>query len=89
MMKQKESAVTGLTSGIKYLFGKNKVNHLSGLGTIISPNEVEVTGEDGSKQTVKTKNIIIATGSEVACPPGIEVFFYFYFIFLIFFIKDR
>lgn len=73
MMKQKDTAVTGLTSGIKYLFGKNKVNHAYGLGTIVGPNEVVVTAEDGSKQTIRAKNILIATGSEVACPPGIQI----------------
>ncbi|MEL6380350.1 MAG: FAD-dependent oxidoreductase, partial [Pseudomonadota bacterium] len=34
---------------------------------------VEVTGHDGKKQTLKTKNIIIATGSEVTPLPGVTI----------------
>ena len=37
-----------------------------------SPGKVEVTGEDGSKQIINTKNIIIATGSVVRPIPGFE-----------------
>eukprot|EP00276_Gloeochaete_wittrockiana_P016715 CAMPEP_0184344952 /NCGR_PEP_ID=MMETSP1089-20130417/13414_1 /TAXON_ID=38269 ORGANISM="Gloeochaete wittrockiana, Strain SAG46.84" /NCGR_SAMPLE_ID=MMETSP1089 /ASSEMBLY_ACC=CAM_ASM_000445 /LENGTH=492 /DNA_ID=CAMNT_0026675061 /DNA_START=44 /DNA_END=1522 /DNA_ORIENTATION=- len=73
MMKQKSSAVTGLTSGIKYLFGKNKVNHVEGWGTIASPTEVKVAAADGTSKIIKTKNIVIATGSDVATPPGIAI----------------
>lgn len=73
LMKQKENAVTGLTSGIAYLFKNNKVTHVSGHGTIKSPNEVVATKADGSTETIKTKNILIATGSEVTPFPGIEI----------------
>ncbi len=72
-MKQKEDAVKGLTQGVAYLFKKNKVTHFQGLGTITGTNEVTVTKSDGSKQAVKTKNILIATGSEVTPFPGITV----------------
>lgn len=73
MMKQKGDAVTGLTGGIKYLFTKNKVNHVEGWGSIASPNEVKVAAADGSTQTIKTKNIVIATGSDVASLPGLTI----------------
>ena len=73
MMAKKEEAVTGLTKGVEYLFKKNKVDHYFGLGTIKNPNEVEVVDQDGKKQTVSTKNIVIATGSEATRLPGIEV----------------
>jgi dihydrolipoamide dehydrogenase len=36
------------------------------------PGKVEVTGADGKKQTIETKNIIIATGSVVRPIPGFE-----------------
>jgi dihydrolipoamide dehydrogenase len=36
------------------------------------PGKVEVTGEVGAKQTIDTKNIIIATGSVVRPIPGFE-----------------
>ena len=44
-----------------------------GHGTITGQNEVTVTKSDGSKELVKTRNILIATGSEVTPFPGIEV----------------
>ncbi len=50
-----------------------QVSRLHGHGTITSPNEVTVTREDGTKDVVATKNILIATGSEVTPFPGIEV----------------
>lgn len=73
LMGQKTSAVKALTGGIAQLFKKNKVGHIQGLGTILSPNEVQATKPDGSTEVVKTKNIMIATGSEVTPFPGIEV----------------
>jgi len=73
MMKTKESRVTGLTSGIEGLFKKNKVAYSKGKGTIVGPNEVKVSLADGTTQSIKTKNIIIATGSDVAVPPSLQV----------------
>ena len=69
-MKQKEKAVTGLTSGIEYLFKKNKVDYVKGYGKFASPNEIEVDLNQGGKDKIKAKNIIIATGSEPSPLPG-------------------
>jgi dihydrolipoamide dehydrogenase len=73
MMKQKEKAVATLTRGIESLFKKNGVEYLKGHGRILSPNEVEVEASDGQKQVVRTKNILIATGSEPTPFPGMEI----------------
>ncbi|XP_067647655.1 dihydrolipoyl dehydrogenase, mitochondrial [Eurosta solidaginis] len=73
LMGQKVNSVKALTGGIAQLFKKNKVTQLTGYGTIVSPNEVQVKKDDGSIETVKTKNIMIATGSEVTPFPGIEI----------------
>merc|ERR1712012_654234 len=52
----------------------NKVTHLSGHGKITGPNQVSVLGADGeAAEVVNTKNIMIATGSEVTPFPGIEI----------------
>jgi len=72
-MKQKENAVKGLTQGVAFLFKSNKVAHYQGFGSITSPNEVTVLKNDNSQQKIKTKNILIATGSEVTPFPGIEI----------------
>jgi len=73
MMAQKDEAVKGLTQGVAFLLKKNKVDHVQGKGRITGPGKVEVTGADGKKQTLSTKNIVIATGSEPATLPGIEI----------------
>eukprot|EP01113_Clastostelium_recurvatum_P038282 TRINITY_DN570_c0_g1_i1.p1 TRINITY_DN570_c0_g1~~TRINITY_DN570_c0_g1_i1.p1 ORF type:complete len:496 (-),score=152.29 TRINITY_DN570_c0_g1_i1:12-1499(-) len=73
MMKNKEKAVTGLTSGIEGLFKKNKVEYAKGHGKVLGPNTVEVTAQDGSKQVHSAKHILIATGSEVAAPGFIKI----------------
>lgn len=74
MMKAKTKAIKGLTQGIeKALFKKNKVDYLKGWGKITGPNEVSIDMNDGETQTIKAKNIIIATGSDSASIPGIEV----------------
>ena len=51
----------------------SQVTHLRGLGSITGANEVTVAREDGTKEVVKTKNILIATGSEPMPFPGVEV----------------
>lgn len=73
MMEQKKSAVKALTGGIAILFKNNKVTHIQGHGTITGKNEVTALKKDGSKEVVKTKNILIATGSEVTPFPGIQL----------------
>lgn len=72
-MAQKDNAVKGLTQGVAYLFKANKVTHVQGHGTITSANEITVTKADGSTEVVKSKNILIATGSEVMPFPGITI----------------
>lgn len=70
LMKQKEKAVTGLTSGIEFLFKKNKVDYIKGYGKFASANEIEVDLIAGGKDKIKAKNVIIATGSEPSPLPG-------------------
>ncbi len=73
MMAQKADAVKGLTQGVAYLLKKNKVDHIQGKGRITGPGKVEVTGKDGKTQTLATRNIVIATGSQPSTLPGIEI----------------
>jgi len=73
MMKQKEKAVSGLTGGIAHLFKSNKVTRCDGHGQVASPNLVKVIKADGTEDLIPTKNILIATGSEVTPFPGITV----------------
>ena len=68
MIESKNKVVTGLTQGIDYLFKKNNVERIMGFGKIKAKGEVEVDGK-----VYKTKNIVIATGSEVASLPGVDI----------------
>lgn len=70
LMKYKEKAVKGLTSGIEFLFKKNKVDYIKGYGKFSSQNEIDIDLNDGTKDKIKAKNIIIATGSEPSPLPG-------------------
>jgi len=73
MMEQKTKAVSGLTSGIAGLFKANKVTRVDGFGSVSGPNEVTVAKSDGGSEKITTKNILLATGSEVTPFPGIEI----------------
>ncbi len=73
LIQNKDDIVSGLTQGIAGLFKKNKVTSIEGLGSFIDKNTVEVTKSDGSKEKITAKNFIIATGSEVANLPGVEI----------------
>lgn len=74
LMEQKRNVVKALTSGIAGLYKKNKVEWVKGHGKITGQNQVTALNPDGSvASTINTKNIIIATGSEVTPFPGIEI----------------
>ncbi len=75
MMTEKTKAVGELTGGIEYLFKKNKVTWLKGLASFEDSHSVKISpSTDSAKsETVRAKNIIIATGSSVAPLPGVEV----------------
>ena len=73
VMTSKDKIVDGLTGGIEFLFKKNKVEWIKGAATFKSKDSVDVALNDGGSRTVKAKDIIIATGSDVAHLPGIEI----------------
>ena len=62
MMDRKNKIVSQLTSGVAGLLKVNKVSQITGSAKIIDSNNVEVTNEEKT-ELLKTKNIIIATGS--------------------------
>ena len=65
MMKHKDDTVGANVQGVGFLLKKNKVDAFFGAGAIPAAGKVEVTAEDGAKQVLETKNIVIATGSDV------------------------
>ncbi len=72
MMKRKLDVVGKLTGGVAYLMKKNKIEVVKGLGKLVDGNTVEVTAEGGAKKTLKTQNILLATGSVPAELPFLK-----------------
>ena len=72
MLKRKERVIKTSTSGVEYLFKKNKITRYLGHAKFLDAKRVQVSGGD---ETVETgaKNVIIATGSKVATLPGVEL----------------
>jgi dihydrolipoamide dehydrogenase len=73
MMNFKQQGIDGNVKGVEFLMKKNKIDVISGAGKILGAGKVEVTGNDGKAQTVETRNIVIATGSDIARLKGIEI----------------
>jgi dihydrolipoamide dehydrogenase len=73
MMARKSDVVSALCKGIEGLFAKNKVTYFKGAGSFVSANDIKVTLNAGGEETIKAKNVIIATGSESTPIPRIEV----------------
>jgi dihydrolipoamide dehydrogenase len=63
MMKRKSEVVGKLTGGVAYLMKKNKIEVVKGYGKLLDGHTVEVTADGGAKKTLKTENILLATGS--------------------------
>jgi dihydrolipoamide dehydrogenase len=68
IIERKNKVATSLVKGIHYLLDKNGVTYINGFGKLIDKNTIEVTKEDGSKETVTTDYVILATGSVPICP---------------------
>ncbi len=73
MMKHKDDTVAANVNGVAFLFRKNKIDWVTGEGRIAVPGKVVVKGEDGNEKTLEAKAIVIATGSDVARLPGVEI----------------
>lgn len=76
MMERKDGVVSDLTGGIGFLFKKNKITWVKGHGKLLGADgeglqQVEVTGRDAG--VVKSRQVLLATGSKVAEVPGITV----------------
>lgn len=73
MMAHKDSVVKANVEGVSFLFKKNKIDGFQGTGKVVSAGKVSVTNDKGEEQVLETKNIVIATGSDVAGIPGVAV----------------
>lgn len=74
MLAFKDEGVKGNVDGVAFLLKKNKIDTFQGSARVASPGKIEVMLDDGSTgQVLETKNIVIATGSDVARLPGIDI----------------
>ena len=73
MMTHKQDVIDANVNGVAFLLKKNKIDAHHGTGKILSAGKVEVTADDGSASVLETKNIVIATGSDVMPLPGVEI----------------
>ena len=73
MLAHKDAVVESNTSGVAYLFKKNKIDGIRGTGSIAGPGKVRVTDTVGGTSDVEAKAIVIATGSEWTPLPGVTV----------------
>lgn len=71
VLDRKNKIVTKHSKGIEFLMRKNKVDVIKGSARLLGGGRIEVTGDKGS-QTVESKNIILATGSEARMLPGLQ-----------------
>lgn len=75
MMAHKDATVKANVDGVSFLMKKNKIDVFHGTGTVIGEGKLTVTPDKGDSQEIDAKNIVIATGSDVAGIPGVEVAF--------------
>jgi dihydrolipoamide dehydrogenase len=73
MMKHKDDTVDSNVKGLAFLFKKNKIDFITGSARIVAAGKVEVSGDDAKTTSLETKAIVIATGSDVARLPGVEI----------------
>ncbi len=73
MMARKNDVISQNTAGITFLFKKNKIDTYEGVGSFVDKNTIKVAQKDGSTTELKTKNVIIATGSKPTALPFLPI----------------
>ena len=73
MLAFKDEGIKGNVDGVAFLLKKNKIEPFHGTGRVLGTGRVEVTFINGEQKVLETKSIVIATGSDVARLPGIEI----------------
>lgn len=73
MMAHKDKTVKSNTDGVAYLFKKNKVEWIKGAAKVVGAGKVSVVLNAGGTQDLTAKNIVIATGSDVASLPSLPI----------------
>ena len=72
VMEKKNKAVNNLTKGVEFLFKKNKIKYIKGIGSLRTKNSISIIDQKNKETTIESKNIILCTGSEPVSLPGIK-----------------
>lgn len=75
MMAHKDATVEANVKGVEFLLKKNKIDVLRGTGIVLGEGKIAVRAKGGATDEYESKNIVIATGSDVAGIPGVDVEF--------------
>ncbi len=73
VVKRSRGVADKMSKGVQFLLKKNKIDVIMGYGVVIAPGKIEVTAADNTKQTVETKNIVIATGGRARQLPSMPI----------------
>ena len=73
VQKRKSGVVNKLARGVEFLLKKNNVEMIHATGRLMAADAVEVLKPDGSKEILKTRNVLLATGSVPRGIPGLEI----------------
>ena len=73
VVQRSRGVADGMSKGINFLFKKNKIETVMGVGKLVAPGQVEVIKADGTKETVQAKSIILATGTRARQLPNLPI----------------
>jgi dihydrolipoamide dehydrogenase len=73
VIKRSRGVADKMSKGVQFLMKKNKIDVIMGYGKLVAKGKLEVTAQDGSKQTVEAKHTIIATGGRSRELPSMKI----------------
>ncbi len=73
VIKRSRDVAGGMSKGVQFLMKKNQITVINGYGRLVRGKKVEVTKEDGSKETIEATSIIVATGGRAKALPHIPI----------------
>lgn len=72
VVERSRGVADGMSKGVQFLMKRNKIEHVQGTGRLLNNSTVEVTGNDGNKNNVTAKHIILATGARSRELPNLK-----------------
>ena len=73
VIKRSRGVADKMSKGVQFLMRKNKIDVISGVGKVISKNEITVKGSDGKTATYQAKYIVLATGARARELPNLPI----------------